>query len=91
MWITTRHEPARRLVEFTRFTPESRVCVLRIAARPNGANRSFVDVAYTYTAVSPAGNAYLERFTEAAFLDAVTFWERSMNHWLATGERLSKA
>lgn len=91
VWVVTRHDPANRLVEFTRFTHESRVCVLRIAVRPNDEGRALVDVAYTYTAVSPAGNASLDQFTEAAFLEAVTFWERSMNHWLATGERLPKA
>jgi len=91
VWIVTRHDTANRLVEFTRFTPESRVCVLRIAVRPKDDARSLVDVAYTYTALSPAGNAFIDRFTEAAFLEAMTFWERSMNHWLATGERLPKA
>ena len=92
VWIVTRHDPVGLVVEFTRFTHESRVCVLRIAVRPGGGDRSRVDIAYTYTAISPAGNTFIEEgFTEAAFLGAVTFWERSMNHWLATGERLAKA
>jgi len=91
VWIVTRHDPASHVVEFTRFTHESRVCVLRIAVRPKDEGHALVDIAYTYTATSPAGNAFIEEgFTEAAFLGAVTFWERSMNHWLATGERLPK-
>ncbi len=91
VWVVTRHEPNQGLVEFVRFTHESRVCVLRIDVRPNGEDRSLVDIAYTYTAVAPAGNTFIEGFTEEAFLAAVRFWERSMNHWLATGERLPKA
>jgi len=90
VWIVTRHDPARRAVEFTRFTHGSRVCVLRIGVRPKGDGRSLVEVAYTYTAITPAGNASLDAFTEEAFLKAVTFWERSMNHWLGTGERLAR-
>jgi hypothetical protein len=90
VWVVTRHDAAAGVVEFLRFTPESRVCVLRIDVRPRGDGGSFVDIAYTYTAVAPAGNAFLDGFTEEAFLAAVTFWERSMNHWLATGERLRK-
>ena len=90
VWIVTRHDPERRVVEFVRFTHGSRVCVLRIDVRPKGDDQSLVDIAYTYTAVAPAGNAFIDGFTEDAFLAAVRFWERSMNHWLATGERLRK-
>jgi hypothetical protein len=90
VWIVTRHDPKRRLVEFARFTPDSRVCVLRIQVTPNPPGRSFVHVSYTYTALTPAGEAFIARFTEASFLEAMRFWERSMNHWLETGERLPK-
>ncbi len=90
MWIVTRHDPARRAVEFTRFTHGSRVCVLRIAVRPRDEGRSLVDITYTYTGISPAGCAFVDAFTEQSFLGAVTFWEQSMNHWLATGERLGR-
>jgi hypothetical protein len=29
VWVVTRHDPAARRVEFTRFTPRSKTCVLR--------------------------------------------------------------
>lgn len=90
VWIVTRHDPSRRHVEFTRFTPSSRVCVLRIGVAPAD-GESIVDIEYTYTAISVAGNAFLDRFTEESFLRAVKFWERSMNHWLSTGARLPSA
>lgn len=90
VWIVTTHDPERRFVEFTRFTPGSRVCVLRIGVTPGEPGQSLVDIAYTYSAIAEPGNAFLERFTETAFLDAMIFWERSMNHWLATGTRLAK-
>ena len=90
-WIATRHDPAQRTVEFTRFTPESRLCVLRIRVTPHGPERSCVDIAYTYVALTPAGEAFIVRFTEESFRGAMTFWEDSMNHWLATGTRLAKS
>jgi hypothetical protein len=90
VWIVTRHDARQRLVEFTRVTPQSRVCVLRIEVQPGGAGRSLVDVSYTYTAIAPAGNVFIERFTEESFQSAVRFWEQSMNHWLATGQRLPR-
>lgn len=90
VWIVTRHDRAARLVEFARFTPGSRTCVLRIAVAPCGDTRSHVDVSYAYTSVAPPGNEFLDGWTEEAFLDAVVFWEQSMNHFLKTGGRLSR-
>ena len=90
VWVITRHDPVQRVVQFTRFTPGSRVCVLDIAVRPDAGGRSLVDIAYTYTGITAAGNAFVDAFTEPKFLEAVTFWERSMNHWLATGNRLKR-
>lgn len=90
VWIVTKHDAVRRVVEFTRFTPGSRVCVLRIDITPDGTNRSLVDVDYTYTTIAAAGQRFLDELTEEVFRADVTFWERSMNHWLATGELLAR-
>ena len=91
VWIVTKHDPEKREVEFTRFTHKSRTCVLRIAVRPKDENSSHVDISYTYTGITPAGNDFIDNFTEEAFLEAVTFWEKSVNYFLETGERLKKA
>jgi len=90
VWIVTKHDKTLRRVEFARFTPNSRACLLRVAVHARDGNSSYVDIAYTYTGIAHAGNRFLERFTEGAFLEAVTFWEASMNHFLETGERLQK-
>jgi hypothetical protein len=90
VWIVTTHDVAQRVVHFTRFTPDSRVCVLRIGVAPDGQGRALVDITYEYTAINEAGNAFLDRFSEETFLGSVKFWERSMNHWLQTGERLPR-
>jgi hypothetical protein len=90
IWIVTKHDPREREVEFARFTYESRVCVLRIAVRLKENSSSHVDVSYTYTGITPAGNDFIDNFSEDAFLEAVAFWEKSMNHYLETGTRLRK-
>ncbi len=90
VWIVTRHEPLVREIEFVRFTHGSRVCVLRIAVLPRSAHSCNVDIVYTYTSTSPAGNEFIEDFTQESFLEAVSFWERSLNHFLRTGRRLGR-
>jgi hypothetical protein len=91
VWIVTKHDPGNREIEFARFTPASRTCVLRIVVSAKAESSSFVDISYTYTATTPAGNAFIESLTEEAFVEAVTFWERSMNYFLATGKKLTEA
>lgn len=90
VWIVTRHDPAEWAVEFTRFTYGSRVCVLRVVVRPKDEGRSAVEITYTYTGITAAGNAFIDDLTEESFLGAATFWEKSMNYWLETGERLRR-
>jgi hypothetical protein len=90
VWIVTRHDPEKREVEFARFTPASRICVLRIAVSAKAEHSSFVDISYTYTATTPAGNAFIENLTEEAFVEAVNFWEKSMNYFLDTGKKLAR-
>jgi hypothetical protein len=88
VWVITRHDTAYYEVDFVRFTPASRTCVLKIAVTPDGESDSTVDISYTYTGITEEGNAWIDNFTEESFLEAVKFWERSMNHFLKTGEKL---
>lgn len=90
LWVVTRHDVVQRVVEFTRFTPGSRMCVLLIVVAPDGAGRSSVDVEYTYTSLTVVGQQFIDGLTEERFRRDVMFWERSMNHWLKTGERLAR-
>ncbi len=90
IWVVTHHDPAHRRVAFTRFTPGSRVCVLTLAVRPRDAGSSFVDIAYTYTGLSPTGNQFIDALTEDLFRADMQQWEDSVNHFLRTGKQLSR-
>jgi len=87
VWVISRYDQENCLIEFTRFTPGSRTCVLKIAVTLKGDEDSNVDISYTYTGLIADGNTWIDNFTEDTFLDAVKFWERSMNHFLETGEK----
>jgi hypothetical protein len=85
VWVISRHDKENRFIEFTRFTPNSRTCVLKVAVTPKGKDTSNVEISYTYTGLTTDGNAWIDNFTEDTFLEAVKGWERSMNHFLETG------
>ena len=90
VWIISLHDSKNHLIQFTRFTPGSRTCVLDIAVTGRGEAKSNVDISYTYTGITADGNVWIDNFIEDNFLDAVKFWERSMNHFLETGKKLEK-
>ena len=52
VWIVTKHDAQTHQVEFARFTPDSKTCVLKIAVQPKDGNGSYVDVSYTYTGIT---------------------------------------
>ncbi|GMU66347.1 MAG: hypothetical protein AMXMBFR36_26210 [Acidobacteriota bacterium] len=89
VWMITRHEADRGLVEFVRVTPGlvATRLVVRIEAGADGG--STVRVTYTFTPLGAAGAELVrEKHSEAAFRRSLEWWERSMNHWLRTGETL---
>jgi hypothetical protein len=91
VWVVTKHDPSNLRVEFTRFTHQSRVCVLKIGVRPRDESSSYVDIAYTYTGISPEGNHFIDEFTDDVFRAHMKHWEDSLNHFLRTGEQLKRA
>jgi hypothetical protein len=91
VWVVTKHDPSNLQVEFTRFTHQSRTCVLKIAVRPRDASSSYVDTSYTYTGISPTGNQFIDDLTDDVFTADMKLWEDSVNHFLKTGEKLKQA
>jgi hypothetical protein len=90
VWVVSRHDPAAGRVEFTRVTPGSRTCLLKLAVSPRGHGRTCVEVSYAYTSLSRTGVEFLQAWADETFLEAMIFWERSMNHYLRTGGRLAR-
>ena len=90
IWCVSRHDPGQRRVEFVRVTPGSRTCQLRLSVTPEGDSRCYVDVWYSYTSIEKAGDAFIDAWSEEQFVTFMRFWERSMNHFLATGQKLNR-
>jgi hypothetical protein len=90
VWYTTDHESPRR-VRFVRVTPGFMTVEIEILLAPLGRDGTQATIHYTYTALGPQGQDALERSTEEEWLQMMEWWERSMNHYLQTGERLRHA
>lgn len=85
-WVTTRHEPDRGILQMFKITPDHTVCRIDITLRPHGKESTQAEVSYEYTAIGPAGEAFLKEFTEAWYNNFMTDWEHALNHYLTTGK-----
>jgi hypothetical protein len=88
IWYVTRHDAAQGRVEMIKITPEVTACRLAIALRPT-ATGCTAEVTYTHTSLGPRGDAFLEGFTEDAYVRNMRQWEARLNHYLAHGEALA--
>lgn len=88
VWIITKHAKTNYIVEFTRFTPGSRTCVLFIKVAEKNKNSSYVDICYTYTGLTDAGNKFIDEYKEEEFNERMKFWQNSMNYFIETGKTL---
>lgn len=89
LWMIVRHDPVERVVEFARFTPGLVATRLAIRVEDAGAASSRVRVAYTVTPLGAEGRRFAaEAFSAEAFRANLVWWEKSMNHWLESGELL---
>jgi len=89
IWLITRHDPARGIVEFARVTEGLVATRLAVQVEPSGPGRSAVRVTYHFVPTSEAGARFIrERHSEESFRRSMGVWERSMNHFVETGALL---
>lgn len=92
IWIVTRHEPASGRVELARVTAGLVATRLLVEVEARGANASSVRITYHFTPTSEEGaRKAATSHSEEAFRASMEWWERSMNHYLATGRLLRRA
>ena len=89
IWTITEHDPAGGVVEFVRVTAGLVATTLRVVVEDNGDGTSAVHVTYLHTPVSDEGARWAAtRYESGTFVQAMRWWETSMNHYLRTGECL---
>lgn len=84
-WIVTHHDPEAFQVSFARVTPGEMAVQIRIQVSALGAQASESHIQYQFTPLSEKGTLP----AVADFRRDMQFWEKALNHYLATGEKLS--
>jgi hypothetical protein len=91
IWIITEHDPDRGVVVFARVTPGLAASTLRIEVVTSDNRSSAVAIRYMVVPTSREGETYVAgRYDRHDLTDSVVWWERSMNHYLRTGQLLRR-
>jgi hypothetical protein len=88
LWTMTAWDPAAGRVAYFRAIPGTIAVhiMIRLEAEPPAGCRA--TVSYTYSALGPAGNARVDAMTEDRYREQMVEWERALDHYLRTGQRL---
>lgn len=89
VWVITHYDPKAFEVVMYKITPGHTVGKLEIALADNGAGGTTAEVSYEYTALTPAGETFLQQFTAERYAGFMKDWEKEMNHYLKTGSKLA--
>lgn len=91
LWLMTEYDPKSYRLEIIKAIPGVVVGRITVALTPDGKKKCTADITYAYTSISDHGDRALDEFTEEHFTSFMQIWEKELNHFLATGERLEIA
>jgi hypothetical protein len=75
IWTVALYAPAQRHVRYVRTTPGSRTATVEVRCEPEGDGGTRAQVTYAMTALTEAGNRYIEEFTEAHYNETIDSWQ----------------
>ena len=84
LWTVACCDPSS-CVEYVRCTPGSRVAVVRVRCTPLAGDRCEVTVAYAFTGLSEAGNAWIRAMDEPRYAEFIGSWRSGIEAMLARG------
>lgn len=91
VWHVTQYDPTDYRIEFFRITPGENVVRINIDLEKVTDTETNVHIRYQHTALNEEANFYIENQLKDDFCESMKWWEKSINHYLETGEKLLKA
>jgi hypothetical protein len=73
-WTMVDFDLKRQQVRYVRLTPGSRSTIVHVSCTPSGAGECDVNVTYTLTGLSCAGNDFIEGFVGEAYTKMIESW-----------------
>ena len=89
IWMITQYDPTNYAIKYARVTPGLRIAQVTIMCERERDGATRAAVTYQFTALSEAGNSFIEGFSEDHYQHMITSWQAAISHTLMTGERMS--
>jgi hypothetical protein len=89
IWMVTVHDPENHHLEIIKVIPGIVVgrIEIRLATAPGGAT---AEISYSFTSLGLDGDRVVSEFTQEHFDEFMLTWETELNHFMATGDRLTE-
>lgn len=84
-WMVAHHDSDARVIRMVKITPELTACLLEIVVRPLSPSESEVSVTYSHTALSPAGEQFVDAFSEDTYAGIMAHWKSALEHFFEHG------
>ncbi len=91
VWMVTNYDPSTLTIAYAWVEPGMIATQLRIALAPAPGGKTRSHIYFAYTALSEAGNAVLDGYTQAWFRKKMQGWEDAINYHLRTGKLITAA
>ena len=86
-WVITLYD-APKHIEMYKITADVSVAKVTAKVSPLDDGQSAVDISYSLTSLGTGGDYALEQLTPERYEAFMKEWEKQVNHYLATGEKL---
>ena len=81
-WIITNRDSNKFEMEIIKVTPWTTMAKVNISLRQNEESGTDATVTYTYTALSEAGEDFVNHYTEEYYIEFMRYWEGAINDYL---------
>lgn len=89
VWVVTEYDIAKGYVKMFYHVPQVLVTKLEIQVTAISENTSKAVLIYSKTSLGETGDTILDKFTRKEYEIMMDSWEKAMNHYLKTGEKLT--
>jgi len=85
-WVITHRDSDKFQLEILKISPWTTVAKINIALSQNEESGTDARINYTYTALSEAGEDFVNHYTEDYYLEFMRYWETAINDYLSSRE-----
>lgn len=90
IWYVSHYDNKNYQIEFIRTTPLESVVKINIQLKPVEQSQTEVNISYQYLGLNENENNHITNTLEKEFITSMQWWEKAINHYLKTGEKLIK-